>query len=53
MDPSRKRRIRLFVALGAAVLLATALVYTSFSASSEAKKPCQLVAGRTRAAPTS
>jgi cytochrome c-type biogenesis protein CcmE len=42
MDPSRKRRIRLFVALGAAVLLATALIYTSFSASSEAKKPSEL-----------
>ena len=32
MDPSRKRRIRLVVALTAAVLLASALVYTSFSA---------------------
>jgi cytochrome c-type biogenesis protein CcmE len=42
MDPSRKRRIRLFVALGAAVLLATALIYTSFSASSEARKPSEL-----------
>jgi cytochrome c-type biogenesis protein CcmE len=42
MDPSRKRRIRLVVALGAAVLLATALIYTSFSASSEAKKPSEL-----------
>ena len=39
MDPSRKRRIRLGVALTAAVLLAGALVYTSFSASSEAVKP--------------
>ena len=44
MDPSRKRRIRLGVALSAAVLLAAALVYTSFSASSEAVKPSQLVA---------
>src|SRR5215207_163717 len=34
MDPRRKRRIRLVVALSAAVLLAGALVYTSFSASS-------------------
>jgi cytochrome c-type biogenesis protein CcmE len=42
VDPSRKRRIRLIVALGAAVLLATALIYTSFSASSEAKKPSEL-----------
>jgi cytochrome c-type biogenesis protein CcmE len=32
MDPSRKRAIRLAVALTAAVLLATALIYTSFSA---------------------
>ncbi|HWF34581.1 MAG TPA: cytochrome c maturation protein CcmE [Solirubrobacteraceae bacterium] len=32
MDPSRKRRIRLTVALTAALLLASALVYTSFSA---------------------
>jgi cytochrome c-type biogenesis protein CcmE len=32
MDPSRKRAIRLSVALTAAVLLATALIYTSFSA---------------------
>ena len=32
MDPSRKRAIRLTVALTAAVLLAAALVYTSFSA---------------------
>lgn len=45
MDPSRKRTIRLVVALSAAVLLAGALVYTSFSASSEAKSPSQLVRG--------
>jgi cytochrome c-type biogenesis protein CcmE len=32
MDPSRKRAIRLTVALTAAVLLAVALIYTSFSA---------------------
>ena len=43
MDPSRKRKIRLVVALGAAVLLAGALVYTSFSASTEAKEPSQLL----------
>ena len=43
MDPQRKRRARLVVALGAAVLLAAALVYTSFSASTEAKQPSQLV----------
>ena len=42
MDPARKRTIRLVVALTAAVLLAGALVYTSFSASSPAKTPGQL-----------
>lgn len=46
MDPSRKRKIRLAVALSAAVCLAAALVYTSFSASSEAAKPSELVEGR-------
>ena len=45
MDPSRKRKIRLVVASTVAVLLAGALVYTSFSASSEAKTPSQLAAG--------
>lgn len=44
MDPARKRTIRLVVALSAAVVLATALIYTSFSASSEAKIPSQLLA---------
>jgi len=43
MDPSRKRLARLVVALSAAVVLAGALVYTSFNASSEAKTPSQLV----------
>jgi cytochrome c-type biogenesis protein CcmE len=43
VDPSRKRKIRLVVALGVAVMLAGALVYTSFSASSEAKEPSQLI----------
>jgi cytochrome c-type biogenesis protein CcmE len=43
VDPSRKRKIRLVVALSVAVLLAVALVYTSFSASSEAKEPSQLI----------
>ncbi|HUR84704.1 MAG TPA: cytochrome c maturation protein CcmE [Solirubrobacteraceae bacterium] len=42
MKPGRKRRIRLIVALSAAVLLATALVVTSFSASSEAVSPSDL-----------
>ncbi len=43
MDPERKRKIRLVVALSVAVLLAVALVYTSFSASTEAKEPSQLL----------
>jgi cytochrome c-type biogenesis protein CcmE len=46
MDPSRKRMLRLCVALSVAVLLASALVYTSFSASSEAAKPSELREGR-------
>jgi cytochrome c-type biogenesis protein CcmE len=47
MDPSRKRRIRLVVALTAALLLASALVYTSFSASSESVEPSKLLAAAT------
>jgi cytochrome c-type biogenesis protein CcmE len=43
VDPQRTRKIRLVVALSVAVLLASALVYTSFSASSEAKEPSQLL----------
>jgi len=43
VDPQRKRQIRLVVALGVAVLLAAALVYTSFTASTEAKEPSQLL----------
>ena len=43
MDPQRKRKIRLVVALSTAVLLAVALIYTSFSASTEAKEPSELV----------
>jgi cytochrome c-type biogenesis protein CcmE len=43
VDPARKRKIRLVVALGVAVLLAVGLVYTSFSASTEAKEPSQLL----------
>ena len=43
MDPSRKRKIRLVVALSVAVLLAVALIYTSFSASTEAKEPSQIL----------
>jgi cytochrome c-type biogenesis protein CcmE len=44
MDPRRKRRLRLIVALTAVVLLASALVYTSFSASSETRTPSDLLA---------
>jgi cytochrome c-type biogenesis protein CcmE len=43
VDPSRKRKIRLVAALGVAILLTVALVYTSFSASTEAKEPSQLL----------
>jgi len=43
MDPSRKRRVRLVVALTAAMLLAGALIYTSFSAATDAKQPSQLL----------
>jgi cytochrome c-type biogenesis protein CcmE len=44
MDPSRKRKVRLVVALTAAVLLASTLVYTSFSGATEAKTPSQVLA---------
>lgn len=44
MDPARKRTIRFAVALSAAMLLSFALVYTSFSASTEARSPSQLLA---------
>ena len=44
MDPGRKRRVRLVIALSAAVLLAGALAYTTFTASSPASKPSQLAA---------
>jgi cytochrome c-type biogenesis protein CcmE len=43
VDPARKRTIRLVMALSVAVLLAVALIYTSFSASTEAKEPSQLL----------
>jgi cytochrome c-type biogenesis protein CcmE len=42
MNPARKRTVRLVVALTAAVVLASALVYTSFSAASPALSPSQL-----------
>ena len=43
MDPDLKRKIRLIVALSAAVLLAAGLIYTSFSSSTEAKQPSDLL----------
>jgi cytochrome c-type biogenesis protein CcmE len=46
MDPSRKRKLRLIALLGVVVVLAAALVYTSFSASTEASSPSQLKPGR-------
>lgn len=48
MDPSRKRAIRLTVALTAALLLASALVWTSFSAGQDELTASQLL---TRAKP--
>lgn len=43
MDPSRKRAIRLTVALTAAVLLASALVFVSFAAGAEEVTASQLL----------
>jgi cytochrome c-type biogenesis protein CcmE len=43
MDPRRKRAIRLTVALTAAVVLAVALIYTSFSAGRDEVTASQLV----------
>ena len=43
MSPARKRGVRLIVALSAGVVLASALIYTSFSAASPALSPSQLV----------
>lgn len=43
MEPSRKRAIRLTVALTAALLLASALVWTSFSAGREELTASQLL----------
>src|SRR4051812_14842498 len=47
VDPSRRRRIRLVVALTVALLLAGALAYTTFNAASDAVTPSQLVASAT------
>ncbi|MGI8429056.1 MAG: cytochrome c maturation protein CcmE [Solirubrobacteraceae bacterium] len=43
MDPSRKRAIRLTVALTAALLLASALIYTSFAAGNDELTAGQLL----------
>jgi cytochrome c-type biogenesis protein CcmE len=43
MDPHRKRTIRLVIALSVAVLLAGALIYTSFDAATEARTPSELI----------
>jgi cytochrome c-type biogenesis protein CcmE len=43
MDPARKRKIRLVVALAAALLLAGALVWTSFGSATEARSPSQVL----------
>jgi cytochrome c-type biogenesis protein CcmE len=43
MDPSRKRAIRLTVALSVALLLATALVYVSFNAGNDELTAGQLL----------
>jgi cytochrome c-type biogenesis protein CcmE len=43
MNPARKRTVRLVVALSAAVVLSSALIYTSFSAASPALSPSQLL----------
>lgn len=47
MHPSRKRKIRLAIALSLAVVLSGALIYTSFSAATDSKQPSDLVAGAT------
>src|SRR4051812_28678095 len=44
MDPSRKRKIRLVVALTAALILAGALLVTSFGTATAARTPSQLLA---------
>jgi cytochrome c-type biogenesis protein CcmE len=43
MSPARKRTVRLVVALSAAVVLASALIYTTFSAASPTVSPSQLI----------
>jgi cytochrome c-type biogenesis protein CcmE len=47
MAPARKRQIRLIVSLSAALVLAAALIYFSFSGSAEAVGPGKLLADAT------
>jgi len=47
MNPPRKRQVRLVVSLTLAVLLASGLIYTSFSAADEELTPTQLLARAT------
>ncbi len=44
MDPSRKRKVRLVVALTAALLLAGSLIFVSFSSASPDQTPSQVLA---------
>jgi cytochrome c-type biogenesis protein CcmE len=44
MNPGRKRQVRLIVSLTLALLLASGLIYTSFSAADPALTPTQLLA---------
>lgn len=44
MDPSRKRRVRLVVALTVALLLAGTLLFVSFSSAAPARTPSQVLA---------
>jgi cytochrome c-type biogenesis protein CcmE len=44
MDPSRKRRVRLVVALTAALLLAGSLLFVSFSSAAPDRTPSQVLA---------
>ncbi|HWH43991.1 MAG TPA: cytochrome c maturation protein CcmE [Thermoleophilaceae bacterium] len=44
MDPRRKRKLRLAVLLSVALMLAAALVYTSFSAATETRQPSEVLA---------
>jgi cytochrome c-type biogenesis protein CcmE len=47
MAPARKRQVRLVVSLSAALLLAAALIYFSFSGSAEAVGPSKLLSDAT------